>query len=137
MVVLGEVLIVVTNHMLRVTPFMMGLLSITMLISVFGIVAMGIGFGALYPNFSYENIAQVSTGFGGVLYMIISTLFMAVVIMLEAGPVYILFMADIRSEPITMMDWLIIIPAFCLVLILQVFAVIKPMRMGVKALSLE
>jgi len=135
MLFLGEVLIIITNNLLQVTPLMMWLLSITMFFSIFGVVAMGVGFGALYPRFVYENIAQVSTGFGGVVYMMVSTLFMAAVILLEAGPVYILFMAGIRNQTVTVLNWLIIVPAFCLVLALQAYAVVKPMRMGVRALT--
>ncbi len=134
MLVLGEILIIFTNRLLQVTPFMMGLLSVTMFFSVFGIVAMGVGFGALYPKFRYENIAQVSTGFGGVVYMMVSSLFMAAVILLEAAPVYVLFMADVRGREITALQWLWIVPAFAAVLVLQAAAVIQPMRMGTRAL---
>ena len=135
MLVLGEILVVFTNRLLQVTPFMMTLLAVTMFLSVFGIVAMGVGLGALYPKFRYENIAQVATGFGGLIYMMVSSLFMAAVILLEAAPVYVIFMADVRGEAIPLPHWLWIVPAFGLVLALQVFAVIKPMRMGVRALN--
>jgi ABC-2 type transport system permease protein len=135
MLVLGEILVVFTNRLLQVTPFMMALLTVTMFFSVFGIVAMGVGLGALYPKFRYENIAQVSTGFGGLIYMMVSSLFMAAVILLEAAPVYVIFMADARGETIRLLHWLWIVPAFGLVLALQVFAVIKPLRMGTKALN--
>jgi ABC-2 type transport system permease protein len=135
MLVLGEILVVFTNRLLQVTPFMMTLLAATMFLSVFGIVAMGVGLGALYPKFRYENIAQVSTGFGGLIYMMVSSLFMAAVILLEAAPVYVIFMADARGETVPLVHWLWIVPAFGLVLALQAFAVIKPMRMGARALS--
>ena len=43
------------------------------------------------------NIGQVSTGSGGFLYMMISSLFVGLVIVLEAGPVYILVMSRLRG----------------------------------------
>jgi len=135
MVFLGEVLIIITNRLLHVTTFMMILSSVTMLMAVFGIVALGIGFGALYPSFKHENIAQVATGFGGLMYMMFSAIFIAVVIVLEAGPVYILFMADVRGVAVTMLQWCMIVPAFILVLCISIFAVYKPMKMGLEALS--
>jgi ABC-2 type transport system permease protein len=135
MLVLGEILIVFTNHLLEVTPFMMGLLAVTMFFSAVAIVAMGVGFGALYPKFGYENIAQVSTGFGGVLYMMVSSLFMALVILLEAGPVYILFMAGVRQKSVTGLQWLIIVSAFGIVLLIHAVAVVKSMGMGRQALE--
>lgn len=134
MVLLAEVLIVVTNCLLHVTPFMMILSTLTMFMAVFGIVALGIGCGALYPNFRFQNLAQVATGYGGLMYMILSALFMALVIVLEAGPVYILFMADMRGETLTTLQWLFVVPSFAAVFLVNVFAVFKPMQMGLKAL---
>jgi len=134
MLILGEVLIVFTNYLLHVSPFMMILSSITMFLAVFGIVALGIGFGAIYPNFRHENIAQVSTGFGGVMYMIVSSLFVASIIVLEAGPVYFIFMAKLRGEMIAGLWWALIIPAFMMVLFINLLAVHKPMKMGLEAL---
>jgi ABC-2 type transport system permease protein len=135
MLFLAEVLIIITNILLKVTPFMMILSSLTIFFAVFGIVALAVGFGALYPKFKYENISQVSTGYGGLMYMIFSAMFMAVLIMLEAGPVYILFMADLKGKTLTALQWLFIIPSFAAVLIIQGLAIFKPMKMGVKALE--
>ena len=134
MLILGETLIIFTNYLLHVTPFMMVLSSMTMFLAVFGIVALGIGFGALYPRFNHENIAQVATGFGGLMYMIFCALFIALVIILEAGPVYFIFWANTKGMPITGLQWLLIIPSFLMVLLLSAFVVYKPMKVGVKAL---
>jgi len=135
MLVLGEVLIIFTNYLLNVTPFMMILSSVTMFLAIFGIVALGIGLGALYPNFKFENIAQVATGFGGVMYMIVSAIFIASIIVLEAGPVYVIFMANVKGLSLTVLQWLFIIPSFAAVLIIGMLTVYKPMKMGLKALS--
>jgi len=135
MLLLAEVLIVVTNHMLEITPFMMFLSSISMFFMVFGIVALGIGLGALYPNFRHQNIAQVSTGFGGVMYMIISSLFIGIVILLEAGPVYIIFMSELQGNAISTIQWLFITVCFLLAAALNLVALFKPMKMGLKALE--
>lgn len=134
MLILVEVLVIITNFLLQVTPFMMVLSSVTMFLAVFGIVALGIGFGALYPNFNYQNIAQVATGFGGMMYMIFSAIFIAIVIVLEAGPVYLIFMADMKGQAITALQWLFIIPSFIMVLFINVLVVYKPMKMGLDAL---
>ncbi len=135
MLILGEVLIIFTNYLLHVTPFMMILSSVTMFLAIFGIVALGIGFGALYPNFKFENIAQVATGFGGVMYMIVSAIFIASIIVLEAGPVYVIFMANVKGLSLTGLQWLFIIPSFVAVLLIAVLTVYKPMKMGLNALS--
>lgn len=135
MLFLAEVLIIITNLLLRVTPFMMILSSMTIFLAVFGIVSLALGFGALYPKFRYENISQVSTGYGGLMYMIFSAMFMAVIIVLEAGPVYILFMAGLKGKTVTALQWLFIVPSFVVVLLIQWIAIFKPMSMGIKALE--
>ncbi|NNG08126.1 MAG: hypothetical protein HKM90_10400 [Desulfobacteraceae bacterium] len=135
MLILGEVLIIFTNYLLNVTPFMMILSSVTMFLAIFGIVALGIGLGALYPNFKFENIAQVATGFGGVMYMIVSAIFIASIIVLEAGPVYVIFMANVKGLNLTGLQWLFIIPSFAAVLFIGMLTVYKPMKMGLEALS--
>ena len=135
MLVLGEVLILLTNYLLEVTPFMMALSSLTMFLAVFGIVALGVGMGAMYPNFNHQNIAQVATGFGGLMFMILSAAFIALIVILEAGPVYMLVMADLRGMPVAGWQWLLIVLSFSAVLLIMAAAVYKPMQMGLKALS--
>ncbi|HIJ58967.1 MAG TPA: hypothetical protein HPP41_04820, partial [Deltaproteobacteria bacterium] len=132
--ILAEVLIVATNYLLEVTLFMMILSSITIGFMTFGIVALGIGFGAIYPKFKHENIGQVSTGFGGFLYMIISSLFIGSVVILEAGPVYILFMSQVRGSVISPIQWLFIVLSFSAVIVINVVAIFRPMKIGLNAL---
>jgi len=135
MLALGEVLIVLTNRLLEVTPFMMALSAVTMFFAVFGIVALGVGMGAMYPNFNHQNIAQVSTGFGGLMFMILSVAFVALIVVLEAGPVYVLIMADLRGVPVAGWQWPLIVLSLSAVLLIMVATVYKPMSMGLKALS--
>ncbi len=135
MTILGEILIVATNYLLNVTPLMMMISSLTILLAVSGIVSLGIGLGAVYPKFRHQNIAEVATGFGGVLYMIICTVFLGIVILLEAGPVYILFMADMKGRNITSLEWIFIFFSFVLVLFIMIISTYLPMRMGVKSLE--
>ncbi|MGD9158606.1 MAG: hypothetical protein PVG39_09380 [Desulfobacteraceae bacterium] len=135
MLVLGEILIIMTNRLLEVSTFMMILSSITMFFAVFALVSLGIGMGAMYPKFRFENIAQVATGFGGLIYMIISALYMAVIIVIESGPVYIVFMSDLRHRAITWEQWIIISGAFILVIAITAFTIYKPMKMGMDALT--
>jgi ABC-2 type transport system permease protein len=135
MLILGEVLIITTNHLLHVSPFMMALSVMTMFLAVFGIVGLGIGFGALYPNFNFQNVAQVSTGFGGLMFMICSALCIAVTIAMEAGPVYLLSMSEVKSAALSNPEWLFIIGSFMGVVALNFLVVYLPMKMGLKALT--
>lgn len=135
MIILAEVLIIYTNYLLKVTAFMMVLSSVTIFFLVFGIVALGVGLGAVYPNFRHENIAQVATGYGGVIYMISSSIFIALVIILEAGPVYTILSSHFRGEPVTYPQWIWIAGSFSLVIFLIILAIQRPMAAGLKALD--
>ena len=135
MLFLGLVLIVVTNDFLEVTRFMMLLSSGTMFLMIFGIVSLGIGFGAMYPRFDHENIGQVATGFGGLLYMMVSALFIGAVVVLEAGPVYLLFMSEMKGRPISILEKVYMVLSFAGVLALTATAILKPMGLGFKALA--
>lgn len=134
MIVLGEFLIIYTDYLLNVTPFMMLVSSITMFLLILVIVSMAVGLGGVYPRFRYENIAQVSTGFGGLVYMISSVGFIALIILIESWPVYRLFLYLYRGRAINHMEWVMIFLLFFIVIVLCTVGVIKSMNMGLKAL---
>jgi ABC-2 type transport system permease protein len=100
-----------------------------------GIVALGIGLGAAYPDFKAENPAQTVTSFGGLIFMITCTGYIGLVVMLEAGPVYRLFMADLHGRPLSTAVWLWIVAAFGTAFVLSFLAVILPLRFGEKRLA--
>lgn len=97
LMVLSEFLVVVTNWLLQVSAFMMWLSVFSVSAMVPGVVALGVGIGAAFPDFKAENPAQSVTGYGGVLYMILSAVFIGTVIAIQAGPVYAVFMADLKD----------------------------------------
>ncbi len=135
LLVLTEILIVATNILLNVTPFMMALSTVNILLMVPGVVSMGIGFGAAYPDFKSENPAQTVTSFGGLLFMMVCAGYIGAVILIEAGPVYNIFMAGIRERALTVLEWIWIIGSFALVFIISILAIVLPMRFGEKKLS--
>lgn len=135
LLMLTEILVIATNLLLQVTPFMMALSTITVFLLVPGIVAMGIGFGAAYPDFKAENPTQTVTSFGGLIFMIVCAGYIALVIAVEAGPVYHLFMADIRGKSPTYATWAWILVSFIITFTVSLLAVTLPMRYGEKRLS--
>ena len=135
MLLLGEALVVLTNYYLTVTSFMMGLSVATMFGLTFSIVSMAMGFGALYPRFKHENIAQVSMGFGGLSYMIASSILTGVVIFIEAWPVYMIFIAQKRGLEISAGQWIFIVVSFAAVIAILLAALFKPMKKGIETLE--
>jgi ABC-2 type transport system permease protein len=135
LLVLAEILIVLSNTLLKVTPFMMALGVVTVFMMTFGITALGVGLGASFPKFRHENAAQIPTGFGGIVYMLMTMLFIGAVILLEAWPVYRIFASQVLGGYIPAYGWTWIIASFILVIVLNAAAVIAPMRIGLKRLS--
>ena len=105
LLVLAEVLTVLSNTLLKVTPFMMALGIVTVLLMTFGITALGVGLGAVFPRFKVENAAQIPTGFGGIVYMLLTMIFIGVVVTLEAWPVYRIFTAQTMGKHISPSGW--------------------------------
>jgi ABC-2 type transport system permease protein len=135
LLVLAEILIIVSNTLLKVTPFMMALGIVTVFLMTFGITALGVGLGAVFPRFKHENVAQIPTGFGGIVYMLVTMLFIGAVIVLEAWPVYRIFTALVFKGRITASGWAMIATALILVLSINVLAVVIPLKIGLKRLQ--
>ena len=134
LLILAEILTVSSNILLQVTPFMMALSVVTVFLMTPGVVALGVGLGAAYPDFQSENPAQAVTSFGGLLFMLLAAGFIAAVVVLEAGPVYQVFMADFHGRSLSGLQWIWLIVSFALVLLLCVLAVLLPMRLGERRL---
>ncbi len=101
----GELLVTVTNYFLQVSAFMMALAAVTLFCVTFGIVALGLAVGIAYPNFTAEHSAKIAASFGGVLYMVLCISFVGVVTVLEAWPVYLVFMSTFQHQPLSSAMW--------------------------------
>ena len=135
LLVLAEVLIVLSNVLLNVSTLMMVIGVTTVALMTFGITALGVGMGAVFPRFRYENVAQIPTGFGGIAYMIVTLLFIGTVVTLEAWPIYRIFVTISLSARMTAARWTWVIVSFLLVLAVNVLAVLLPMKIGLKRLQ--
>jgi ABC-2 type transport system permease protein len=135
LLILAEVLIVLSNTLLKVTPFMMNVGMVTVFMMTFGITSLGVGLGAVFPKFKHENVAQIPTGFGGIVYMLMSMLFICVVIVLEAWPVYRIFTAQTFGGHISLPGWAIIATSFIMVAIVNILALFLPMKIGLNRLK--
>ena len=135
LLLLTEVLIIITNLLLQVTPLMMALSTLTLFCITPGVVSLGIGLGAAFPDFGAENPAQSVTSFGGLTFMILSALQIGIVIFLEAGPVYRLFMADLYGHQLTRGQWAWVSGAFLAAFIVCCLMLYLPMRYGINKLE--
>lgn len=135
LVALAEVLIALSNTLLKVTPFMTALGIVTVFMMTFGITSLGVGLGAVFPKLKYENAAQIPTGFGGIVYMLVTMLFIGAVITLEAWPVYRISTAHALGSRITPAGWMSIIVPFVLAAAINIAALFLPMKIGLERLK--
>jgi len=135
LLVLGEILVLCSNLLLQVPTWMMGLSLVTTFLMAFGITAICVGIGALYPKFSYDHPAEISTSFGGAVCMIFSIAFIGMTVMIEAWPIYLLAMDALKPGNLKVPEFWIITPSLAAVIGLTIIAVFVPVRLGRKKLE--
>jgi ABC-2 type transport system permease protein len=132
---LGLVLMVLGDRALGVGPLTMLVSVVTLALMTFAIAALGLCLGSLYPQFEYDNAAQIPSSFGGVVYMIVSILFIGSNVVLEAWPLWTVLLARLAGRSLTAGEIAGI--AGCLLAVvaldLAVFAVAT--RQGIRALE--
>jgi ABC-2 type transport system permease protein len=133
LLVLGELLVFLSNTLLRVPAWMMTLSLVTIFLMTFGITAIGVGIGALYPKFDHGHAAEIPTSFGGMICMIFSIAYIGLCVLIEAWPVYVLTMEELKRGGAQGV-WTLV-PSLALVLALTSVAVILPIRLGLKRLE--
>ncbi len=85
---LALVLLVVSNHLLNIEGPMWWISVSTGLIITWTVLAMALGFGALYADFKAENRAAALGGIGAILFLFTAIAFEMAIIFLGGPPVY-------------------------------------------------
>ncbi len=132
LLVLALAIVVVTDYLLEVSPFMFAVSVLTIALMTFAVAGMALGFGTLFPQFETENAAQIPTSFGGLLFMMASVAMIGGVVILEARPVYMYLSARMyhtHSSPLEM--WL----GFGAAGLLCVACTLVPIRIALSRLS--
>jgi ABC-2 type transport system permease protein len=100
LLVLALAITVVTNLILRASPFMMFVSVSTMVLFTLAASALALSFGAYYPRFDTENAAQIPTSFGGLIYMMASVLLLGLIISVEARGVAAVVRREQAGRPL-------------------------------------
>ncbi len=131
LLLIGELLVVVSNILLQVDAYVMQVSIIGILFITIGVVGMAVGMGAMYPKFKYENISEISSGTGGILFIISSLIYVGLVLALGARPMYVHFTQRFLggAENLEVMSF------YALVIALSFYVAIEPMRRGIRALK--
>jgi len=124
-------LIVVTNIVLDASAFILILTTITMIGITFALTSLALGLGALYPNYDTENVAEIPTSFGGLVFMMAAVIYLAGVIVLEAWPVYLFLQSRLQGGP-AQLSSIPLVLGVSGALLLTVLATWLPLRAGVR-----
>lgn len=124
-------LILVTNLVLDVSPFMLVLTTLTMVGVTFALTALALGFGALYPSFETDNVAEIPTSFGGLLFMMAAVLYLAGVVVLEAWPVYRYLSAGVGGVDATV-ETVPVVSGVAGAALFTAATVVFPLRAGIR-----
>jgi len=112
LLVLGEVLVAATNYFLDVGHGLTVVFALTLIPLVAAIVSLGLAFGAAYPRLDTQNAAQIATGFGAILYMVVCLGVITAVCALEAWPITRLFWTSNGSLPLLPWERPLLVTAF-------------------------
>jgi ABC-2 type transport system permease protein len=133
LLVLALAITVLTNVILKASPFMMAVGVGTIILLTLAISALALAFGALYPQFETENAAQIPTSFGGLVFMMTTIALLAVVIVVESAPVYGYLHAAFRHEPLVVTPWMV--GGFLVVVAVCVGATVVPLRIALRKIE--
>jgi len=132
LLILGGLLILVSNLFLKADIFMTLLSLGSVGVMVVGLDSLALGMGAIYPKFHVENISQVESSFGGILFMIYALFYVGIIISLEALPVRSYFQYSLGFKGSFYWPSIaIVIAAF---LIVNLTVIWLPLHVGRKAL---
>jgi ABC-2 type transport system permease protein len=122
-----QMLVYFSNRILEVPPFFIALSMINIFAVSFALTGLAIGIGALMPNFRTDHPSKIAVGPGGVLYMLISFAYLAIMLIIQIRPVW--FWVIERSDELQ--NYLYVTAAVVLTLIVA----LVPMELGARQLA--
>lgn len=100
-------LILASNIMLKVDPYMLWLSIGTILVLSITLPCLSLGLGAIFPNLKEDDMAHIVAGFGGTLTLVLNLCYIIVVLTLLVIPTHLYFSKKIITVH-TFKTWIII-----------------------------
>jgi len=132
---LGWLLLVLGDRALGVGGMTLAVSVFTLALMTFPIAALGLWLGSLYAQLDYENAAKIPSSFGGVVYMIVTILFIGVNGSLEAWPMWTILSASVARRPLSSGEAALVAASFAAVVLLNLGVFILATRNGIRALE--
>lgn len=129
MVTLGHFMLGLGNDV-----FMLRLSLGTTALMTFGLTGLGVGMGALFPQFRWESPAQIAAGAAGIAYMTISLAFVAACVALLFVPVYHHMIALSPRWELERLSRLPVLPFYGGLVALSLLVGALPVHLGIERL---
>ena len=108
MTALSLLLVIASDHLLKIEGPMWWISVLTSTLITLTVVAMALGFGSVYADFKAENRAAALGGLGAVLFLLTAMAFEIAIIVLGASPAYRLVVHRIRDAALSHRDLLVL-----------------------------
>ncbi len=135
LIILSQVLIFTTNLILHVKGIMLIISLATIFLMTLAIGGLGIGLGAVYPRFQYDNIASIPMGFGGILFMILALLSVTLTVLFEAWPLYLYLNDKLIGRALSTSEIIQTCISLTMVIAINIVCFYVPLRVGLKRLE--
>jgi ABC-2 type transport system permease protein len=132
---LGWLLLALGDRALGVGGVTLAVSLVTLALMTFPIAALGLWLGSLYAQLDYENAAKIPSSFGGVVYMIVTILFIGVNGSLEAWPMWTLLSASVARRPLSTAETALVAASFGAMVLLNLCVFLLATRNGIRALE--
>jgi ABC-2 type transport system permease protein len=129
---LALVLLVVSNRLLNIEGPMWWISILTGLMITWTVLALALGFGAIYADFKVENRAAALGGIGAILFLFTAIAFEMAIIFLGGSPVYRVMRGWLRNgvllpnDLLTLAGW--ILASIAISLFLALFFIFRGIR---------
>ena len=132
---LALILLVVSNRLINIEGPMWYISIITGLIITWTVLAMALGFGAIYADFKAENRAAALGGIGAILFLFTAIAFEMAIIFLGGAPVFRVMKSWLRKGVMPVDDLLTLIVWILVSLALSLFLSIFFIKKGINKLE--
>jgi ABC-2 type transport system permease protein len=135
LLIMAVILTVGTNLILKVGPAMMVLSVVTIAAISLALSALALAFGTVFPQFETENMAQIPTSIGGLLFMMSSIALLAGVLIFESWPVLTVVRSQWQGTDITPDAMMVSVAGGLAALALCAAATVIPLRIALKRIE--
>jgi hypothetical protein len=133
MVIVGQIVSFISIRILKSDPFINYVTIFSTLMVTIVISGVGAGFGGYFAKFTIKNPEELITGIAGLTYMFVTSLFVGLMLVLEAEPVREYYLTSmVRAKKFMLIQYL---PFFALVAVAGIAISAAALWAGIRKLE--